>query len=77
MRVYRFNENLKKIIAERGMTNAEIADKIGVCHPTLGTWCSGQYVPTLFNAFLLSEVLGVGLDELVCGEDSRDENNER
>ncbi len=75
MRVYRFNENLKEIIAERGLSAAEVAEKIGVNSSTVSCWCSGQYTPNLFNAFLLSEALGIGLDELVCGEDEKDELN--
>lgn len=68
MKVYRFSENLKRIIADKGMTATQVAEKVGVCVSTLSTWESGKYIPTLFNAFLLSEVLEVGLDELVCGE---------
>jgi transcriptional regulator with XRE-family HTH domain len=75
MRVYRFEKNLKMILAQRGLSAAEVAEKMGVNNSTVSCWCSGRYTPTVFNAFLLSEALGVGLDELVCGEGGKDEFN--
>lgn len=47
-----------------GMTQAELARRIGVTRQTLIAIEQGKYSPTLELAFQLARVFGVGLDEL-------------
>ena len=47
-----------------GMTQAELARKIGVTRQTLIAIEQGRYSPTLELAFQLARAFGVGLDDL-------------
>ena len=49
---------------KRGMTQAELATKMGLCEATIGHWESGKYIPSLVAAKRLAVVFGVTLDEL-------------
>ncbi len=47
-----------------GLTQAELANRIGVTRQTLIAIEQGRYSPTLELAFQISRVFGVGLDEV-------------
>jgi putative transcriptional regulator len=47
-----------------GMTQADLARRVGVTRQTLIAIEQGRYSPTLELAFQLSRAFGVGLDEL-------------
>ena len=47
-----------------GMTQADLAHRVGVTRQTLIAIEQGRYSPTLELAFQLSRAFGVGLDEL-------------
>lgn len=47
-----------------GMTQADLARRIGVTRQTLIAIEQGKYSPSLEMAFQLARVFGVGLDEL-------------
>ena len=47
-----------------GMTQADLARRVGVSRQTLIAIEQGRYSPTLELAFQLSRAFGVGLDEL-------------
>lgn len=46
------------------MTQAELADKIGVTRQTVIAIEQGRYSPSLETAFRIAAVFGVGLDEV-------------
>ena len=46
------------------MTQAELADRIGVTRQTLIAIEQGRYSPSLEMAFQLARVFGVGLDDV-------------
>ncbi|GAB3398931.1 helix-turn-helix transcriptional regulator [Flindersiella endophytica] len=46
------------------MTQAELADKIGVTRQTVIAIEQGRYSPTLEMAFQIARVFGVGLDDV-------------
>lgn len=52
---------------ERGMTQAELGAKIHVSASAVGMYEQNRRVPNLDVLILLSECLGVSLDELVKG----------
>jgi len=56
--------NLKKIREQRGLTQAELAEKIGVTRQTIYYLEAGKYLPSLKLGLLLAEALNVTINEL-------------
>ncbi len=50
--------------AAGGITQAELADRIGVTRQTVIAIEQGRYSPTLESAFKIARVFGVSLDEV-------------
>lgn len=60
-----FRDNLVQIRKLKGMTQEDIAEKVGVSRQAVAKWESGETSPDLEKSRLLAEVLGVSLDDLV------------
>ncbi|GAB3603597.1 helix-turn-helix transcriptional regulator [Microbacterium aureliae] len=60
----RVTNTLRTVREAHGMTQAELARRVGVTRQTLIAIEQGRYSPTLELAFQLSRVFGVGLDDL-------------
>ena len=59
----RVRNNIRALRAMHGeMTQAELADRIGVTRQTVIAIEQGRYSPTLELAFQIARVFGVGLD---------------
>lgn len=52
---------------DRGLTQSELAEKMGLCEATVGHWESGRYIPSLVAAKRLAGIFGIPLDELAEG----------
>lgn len=63
-----FNENLVQMRKLHGMTQEELAEKIGVSRQAVAKWESGESLPDLEKSKMLAEVLNVSLDELANHE---------
>jgi len=50
--------------ARNEMTQAELAERVGVTRQTIIAIEQGKYSPSLEVAFLIARVLGVGLDDV-------------
>lgn len=65
-------EKIGKFIAERrkekGMTQEELAQKLDINNKTISRWETGKYMPDLSLFPLLSETLGVTVNDLMSGE---------
>lgn len=65
-------ERIGKFIAERRkemkLTQEELAGKLGVNNKTISRWETGKYMPDLSLFPLLSDVLGVSVNDLMSGE---------
>lgn len=59
-----FGENLLQMRKLRGMTQEEVAEKVGVSRQAVGKWEAGETVPDLDMARKLAEVFDVSLDDL-------------
>ena len=63
-----------------GLTQEQLAEKLGVTNKTISRWETGKYMPDLSLLKPLSEELGVTLNELLSGEkiekEKMDENTE-
>lgn len=71
MRVYKFEQNLEKIVKERKLKYTELAGVTGLASHTIYDWVKKRRMPNLFNAMLVADALNISLDELVYGEDRR------
>lgn len=60
-----FSENLIQLRKIRGMTQEELAEKIGVSRQSLSKWENGDAIPDLENAGKIAQALDASLDELV------------
>lgn len=52
----------------KGMTQAQLAEKLGVTNKTVSRWETGKYMPDLSLLKPLSEELEISLNELLSGE---------
>ena len=68
-----FAARLKESRAKSGLTQKELAAKVGIAAATLSAYEASGKPPTIETAMKLADILGVSLDWL-CG---RDEANER
>lgn len=57
-------ENLKRIREYRGMTQKELAERIGVSRASVNLWEVGKLSMTLYSAALVADALDVSLDVL-------------
>lgn len=62
------SENLKKLRERAGMTQAELAEAIGVAQPTLAQYETGLKVPSIITAVKIEQVLHTTCSELVGKE---------
>ena len=59
---------LQLIRKEKGMTQKELAEKINVSDKTVSKWENGNSTPDTMILIPLCEVLGITVNELLCGE---------
>ena len=57
--------NLQRIRKEKGLSQKELADALGVTQGTVSAWESGRWDPTVENLRAVAKVLGVTVDELI------------
>ena len=63
-----FSENLVQMRKLKGMTQEDLAEKVGVSRQAVAKWESGDSLPDLEKSRMLADVLGVSLDELANHE---------
>lgn len=59
---------LKELRKEKGMTQEQLAEHLGVARRTVSRWETGSNLPDLDVLVILSDLYGVGLRELLDGE---------
>lgn len=62
------SENLKKLRERAGMTQAELAEAVGIAQPTLAQYETGLKVPSIITAVKIEQVLHTTCSELVGKE---------
>ena len=68
MNTYVTGMAIKNLREKRGMTQAELADKIGVSSKTVSKWETAKGLPDITLLQPLSQALGVSVIELMNGE---------
>ena len=58
----------------KGLTQEQLAEKLGVTNKTVSRWETGKYMPDLSFLKPLSEELGISLNELLSGEKIEEQN---
>ncbi|MFP9112826.1 helix-turn-helix transcriptional regulator [Flavobacterium sp. RHBU_3] len=61
--------NIKVQRAIHNLTQAELADKIGVSRQTINAMEAGKYVPSTVLALKLSALFGVGVNDIFTLEE--------
>lgn len=59
---------------QKGMTQKELAEKIGVTNKAISKWETGQGYPEITTIYTLAEILGISTDELLNGELKKDDS---
>ena len=59
---------------ERGLTQEQLGEKLGVTNKTISRWENGNYMPDVEMLSMLSKEFGVSINELISGERLRAEN---
>lgn len=60
-----FKEKLAAIRKDRGLSQEEIAERIGVSRQAVSKWESGESFPDIDNLIAIGDILGVSIDRLV------------
>lgn len=63
-----FNENLKRIRKEKGYTQEELAEKVGVVRQTVSKWEKGLSVPDADILCKIAEILDTDVNKLLVDE---------
>ena len=77
-----FGEFLYSLRKEKGMTQAELADALGVTNKAVSKWETGEAMPETSLLLPISRIFGVTVDELLDGKraeahrDSDERHNE-
>ena len=76
MNDYNFGNFVCALREKNGLTQAEIADKLGVTAAAVSKWENGSSKPRVEVLFKLAEILGVRPDELMAGHYIEENNSE-
>ena len=58
-------EKIIKLRHQSGLSQVDLADKLGVSRQTISKWENDQALPDTYNLKILSKVLGASVDEII------------
>lgn len=61
---FQFNNHVKLARVEKGLTQAMLAEKVGISRQTVGLIEAGKYNPTIKLCLLIAQATGKTLDQL-------------
>ena len=64
-------EIYKKLLDQKGLKNADVSRATGISNMTLSDWKNGKSKPKHDKMILIAEFLGVSVDYLTTGEESK------
>ena len=59
-----FADNLKRLLAEKGVSQSELSRRTGINRPMISEYTHGRYEPKTDNLFKIAKALGVGITDL-------------
>ena len=65
-----FGDNLRRLRRARGLTQKQLAERIGYCSRNVSVWECGYTTPRMNTLCDLADALGVSLDELTGRDDA-------
>lgn len=68
-----FSERLKTLRKEAGLTQVDVASKLGISQPAYASWERGVKKPTQENLVKIAQILSVSVDYLVGNSDSTED----
>lgn len=66
-----FSERLKNLRRQAGLTQVEVAEKLGISQPAYASWERGVKKPTQENLVKIAQVLNVSVDYLVGNSEEK------
>ena len=66
-----FSERLKKLRKDAGLTQVDVANKLGISQPAYASWERGVKNPTQDNLVKIAQVLNVSVDYLVGNSEEK------
>ena len=66
-----FSERLKKLRKDAGLTQVDVAEKLGISQPAYASWERGIKKPTQENLVKLSKILYVSVDYLLGNTETK------
>ena len=66
-----FGDNLSKSRKKAGLSQEELAEKMGITRQTISKWETGASVPDVEELQRLCAALSASAEELICGEAGR------
>ena len=67
------DERLYQLRKQKGLTQADVAEKLGISRQAVSRWEIGAAIPTLENIKILSELFGVSVEYLLGGDSGVEE----
>ena len=68
MDIVKAGEFIAKLRKEKGLTQEQFGDKMGVTNKTVSRWETGKYLPPADVLLLMSELFDVSINELLTGQ---------
>jgi bacteriophage CI repressor helix-turn-helix domain len=69
-----FSERLKKLRKDTGLTQVDVAEKLGISQPAYASWERGVKKPTQDNLVKIAQVLNVSVDYLVGNSEEKSDD---
>ena len=66
-----FSERLKKLRKDAGLTQVDVANKLGISQPAYASWERGVKKPTQENLVKIAQILNVSVDYLVGNSEEK------
>lgn len=66
-----FSERLKELRKQAGLTQVDVAEKLGISQPAYASWERGVKKPTQENLVKIAQILNVSVDYLVGNLDEK------
>ena len=62
----KITNNVKKLRQAAGMTQADLASRLGITTPSITKWEKGRSNPDLINVFRMTEIFECSVNDIIC-----------